>query len=389
MKKLFNLILFLVTSLLLLSCEKEPEYPGAYPFNRVMFYDESTVSKKDSTRVLFLDYTNWDKKLYPMTLWVDNENIATINSSGYLTGKELGVVTIYSEVMGVNGLLKDSVKYTVEDILTDLTSYEIYTLKGCGVDKNNDNKISATELERTTSLYVGKINSNLLFKLERYFINLEEANVIADTTSKTLDLSMFKLKKIQICDWYYDYASNNPCCLGPDDEEYEEFKSHFITEIKLNNAVEYLSIISLPGIKTIDLRQYTNLKEVSRPELRGATPWRTINIILPKEVEIADLYKAEIVGDESYSKLNKLTYNFQGYGDVRKNKYVEINKSKFPNLREIVSYQGIRTIDISTYDAVDIDYIKVNVDTVYVSPSMYDDRYSDNRLFGSFNILVK
>ena len=30
MKKLFNLFLFVVTSLLLLSCEKEPEYPGAF-----------------------------------------------------------------------------------------------------------------------------------------------------------------------------------------------------------------------------------------------------------------------------------------------------------------------------------------------------------------------
>ena len=389
MKKLFNLILFVVTSLLFLSCEKEAEYPGAYPFNRVMFYDESTVSKKDSTRVLFLDYTNWDKKLYPMTLWVDNENIATINSSGYLTGKELGVVTIYAEVMGVNGPLKDSVKYTVEDILTDLTSDDIYTLKGCGVDKNNDNKISATELENTTSLYVGKINSNLLFKLERYFINLEEANVIADTTSKTLDLSMFKLKKIQICDMCYDYASNNPCCIRPDDEEYEEFKSHFITEIKLNNAVEYLSIISLPGIKTIDLRQYTNLKEVYRPELRGTTPWRTINIILPKEVEVADLYMAEIVGEESYSKLNKLIYNFAEYYEHSKNKYVEINKSKFPNLREIVTTSGVRTIDISTYAATDLDYIWINVDSAYVSSSIFYNIDPDKMKLWAFNILVK
>ena len=386
MKKLFNLFLFVVTSLLLLSCEKEPEYPGAYPFNRVMFYDESTVSKKDSTRVLFLDYTNWDKKLYPMTLWVDNENIATINSSGYLTGKELGVVTIYAEVMGVNGPLKDSVKYTVEDVLTDLTSDEINELIECGVDKNKDLKISASELEQTEVLGY-QIRTYLLYKLIRYLPNLKEACVVADTTSRTIDLSMFNFKKLVLedpCFWLSKKES-----ITPNDADFIKYKSHFITEIKLNNAIEDLVIKSFPGIPTLDLRQYSNIKTIYRPYIKSAKIWRAMNIILPTSVESVDLYDTEIVGNEICTNLNKMTYNFQGYGDVRKNKYVEINKSKFPNLREIVSYQGIRTIDISTYDAVDIEYIKVNVDTVYVSPSMYDDRYSDNRLFGSLNILVK
>ena len=379
-------LLIICFTLTLLSCEKKPEYPGAYPFNRVMFYDESTVSKKDSTRILFLDYTNWNKDLYPMSLWVDNEDIATISPSGYLTGKELGTVTIYAEVMGVNGLLKDSVKYTVEDILTDLTKDEISSLIECGVDKNKDLKISASELEQTEVLGY-QIRTYLLYKLIRYFPNLKEACVVADTTSRTLDLSMFKFKKLvleDLCFWYSKKES-----ITPNYADYIKLKSHFITEIKLNNSIEDLVIKSFPGIPTLDLRQYSNIKTIYRPYIKSEEMWREMDIILPASVESVDLYDTKIIGNEICTNLNKMTYNFQGYGDVRKNKYVEINKSKFPNLREIVSYQGIRTIDISTYDAVDIDYIKVNVDTVYVSPSMYDDRYSDNRLFGSLNILVK
>ena len=157
----------------------------------------------------------------------------------------------------------------------------------------------------------------------------------------------------------------------------------------MNNAIEDLVIKSFPGIPTLDLRQYSNIKTIYRPYIKSAKIWRAMNIILPTSVESVDLYDTEIVGNEICTNLNKMTYNFQGYGDVRKNKYVEINKSKFPNLREIVSYQGVRTIDISSYAATDIDYVWVDVDTVYVSPSMYDDRYSDNRLFGSLNILVK
>ena len=386
MKKLFNLILFVVTSLLLLSCEKEPEYPGAYPFNRVMFYDESTVSKKDSTRVLFLDYTNWNKDLYPMSLWVDNEDIATISPSGYLTGKELGVVTIYAEVMGINGLLKDSVKYTVEDILTDLTEDEISSLIECGVDKNKDLKISASELEQTEVLD-DQIRSYLLYKLIRYFPNLKEACVVADTTSRTLDLSMFKFKKLvleDLCFWYSKKES-----IIPNYADYIKLKSHFITEIKLNNSIEDLVIKSFPGIPTLDLRQYSNIKTIYRPYIKSEKMWREMDIILPTSVESVDLYDTKIVGNEICANLNKMTYNFQGYSDVSKNKYIEINKYNFPNLREIISTKGVRTIDMSSYDATDIDNVWVDVDTVYVSPSMYEDRYSDNRLFGSFNILVK
>ena len=386
MKKLFNLILFVVTSLLLLSCEKEPEYPGAYPFNRVMFYDESTVSKKDSTRVLFLDYTNWNKDLYPMSLWVDNEYIATISPSGYLTGKELGVVTIYAEVMGINGLLKDSVKYTVEDILTDLTEDEISSLIECGVDKNKDLKISASELEQTEVLD-DQIRSYLLYKLIRYFPNLKEACVVADTTSRTLDLSMFKFKKLvleDLCFWYSKKES-----IIPNYADYIKLKSHFITEIKLNNSIEDLVIKSFPGIPTLDLRQYSNIKTIYRPYIKSEKMWREMDIILPTSVESVDLYDTKIVGNEICANLNKMTYNFQGYSDVSKNKYIEINKYNFPNLREIISTKGVRTIDMSSYDATDIDNVWVDVDTVYVSPSMYEDRYSDNRLFGSFNILVK
>ena len=61
MKKLFNLFLFVVTSLLLLSCEKEEKYPGAYPFDHVVFYGDTLITEGDSARVLFLDYNNWNQ----------------------------------------------------------------------------------------------------------------------------------------------------------------------------------------------------------------------------------------------------------------------------------------------------------------------------------------
>ena len=40
MKKLVNYILVVTTSLLLLSCEKE-KYPGAYPYDDIVFYIEN------------------------------------------------------------------------------------------------------------------------------------------------------------------------------------------------------------------------------------------------------------------------------------------------------------------------------------------------------------
>ena len=119
MKKLFNLFLFVVTSLLLLSCEKEPEYPGAYPFDHVVFYGDTLITEGDSARVLFLDYNNWNQDLYPMQLWVDNEEIATISSSVYLTAKKEGIVTIHAKVMSIYGEIESRIHYTVRDFLKE------------------------------------------------------------------------------------------------------------------------------------------------------------------------------------------------------------------------------------------------------------------------------
>jgi hypothetical protein len=98
---------------------------------------------------------------------------------------------------------------------------------------------------------------------------------------------------------------------------------------------------------------------------------------------------AEIVEEESYSKLNKLIYNFAEYY-YSKNKYVEINKSTFPNLKSFTSIWGIRHLDISSYTSNELDSIEVYVDTLCISPSIYDERNRVGRLFwGNPYIIVK
>ena len=155
MKKLFNLILLVTTSLLLLSCEKE-KYPGAYPYDDVIFYNEyepyeKAVTEKDSIPIVYLNINGWNQELYPIELWVDNEEIATINQSCYLIGKKEGTVTVYAKVMGVNGLLEDSIKYTVKDYLKELIKENHYHLRELGFDRNID-EIDAVGRQRGTGL---------------------------------------------------------------------------------------------------------------------------------------------------------------------------------------------------------------------------------------------
>ena len=84
-----------------------------------------------------------------MQLWVDNEEIATISPSGYLTGKKEGTVTIYARVMSINGELEDSIKYTVKDYLKELIKSNHYYLRTLGFDRNNDKAVSVSEVQDT------------------------------------------------------------------------------------------------------------------------------------------------------------------------------------------------------------------------------------------------
>ena len=205
MKKLFYLFLLVVTSLLLLSCEKEEKYPGAYPFDHVVFYGENLITEKDSARVLFLDYNNWNQDLYPMQLWVDNEEIATISSSGYLTAKKEGTVTIHAKVMSIYGEIESSIKYTVRDFLKEYIKGHQNTLKNLGLDKDNDGSVTVSDIKQAEKISEF-IDSDMLLVLAPYMPNLKEVSVYADTTSRTLDLSMLKLKKVSITDRCFNIA---------------------------------------------------------------------------------------------------------------------------------------------------------------------------------------
>ena len=117
MKKLVNYILVVTTSLLLLSCEKE-KYPGAYPYDEITFYYDCTVGYGQTKKIIHTDINGWDKEKYPMTFWVDNEEVASISQDGYITGKKnVGIVTVYAKVMSTHGMIEGSVKYRINDVL--------------------------------------------------------------------------------------------------------------------------------------------------------------------------------------------------------------------------------------------------------------------------------
>ena len=228
MKKLFNLFLFVVTSLLLLSCEKEEKYPGAYPFDHVVFYGDTLITEGDSARVLFLDYNNWNQDLYPMQLWVDNEEIATISSSGYLTAKKEGTVTIHAKVMSIYGEIESRIKYKVRDFLKEYIKGHQNTLKNLGLDKDNDGSVTVSDIKQA-EVISEFIDSDMLLALAPYMPNLKEVSVYADTTSRTLDLSMLKLRKLDIHDKCILYARDETlgldCSAGTDHRE-EDFEKY-------------------------------------------------------------------------------------------------------------------------------------------------------------------
>jgi hypothetical protein len=393
MKKLFNLILLVTTSLLFLSCEKE-KYPGAYPYDEIVFYNEyelykNTVTERDSISVVFLKIERWNQELYPMELWVDNEEIATISSTGYLTGKKEGTVTIYARVMGTHGVLEDSIKYRVKDFFKEYIKRNKDYLKYLGIDRNNDNGISPAEVKET-EVITKFINSNFLLTIAPYMPNLKEVRVNADTTSRILDLSNYKFKQLAIQDYCFEYALSEANTYYLDKWYFNKYKNIFLKELKLNNAIEHLTIWYLPGIKTLDLRQYTNLKTVIRKiATYHDSEWYELELILPENIENVSLFQTEINLDYTYPNLKKLVYNFQGYADISKHKRIVLNKKQLPNLKIIDVRQGIRNLDISTFQASEIDTAYITTDTIFISQSMYDERYSSGKTIYAEHYIIK
>ena len=378
MKKLVNYILVVTTSLLLLSCEKE-KYPGAYPYDDIVFYNENglyenTVTEKDSILVIYEPTKYWNKDLYPMQLWVDNEEIATISPSGYLTGKKEGTVTVYARVMSINGELEESIKYTVKDYLKELIKSNHYYLRTLGFDRNNDEAVSVSEVQ-DTEVISKFIDSDILLLLAPYMPKLKEVSVYADTTSRTLDLSIIKLRKLNIHDKCIVYARENG--LGLDYAnlidyrklDYNVYKPLFLRNLILDyQYLEELGIGIMPGFPTLDLSQYTNLKFITRIEY--TTPsWSNMNIKLPISIEEINIRDANLIMDDPYYKLKKIT--------LSNCLPIEIKKENTPNLEELIyehsswKYPYIRrtSFDISTFDEADLERIKfdINIDTLYIS----------------------
>ena len=385
MKKLFNLILLVTTSLLLLSCEKE-KYPGAYPYDDVIFYNEyepyeKAVTEKDSIPIVYLNINGWNQELYPIELWVDNEEIATINQSCYLIGKKEGTVTVYAKVMGVNGLLEDSIKYTVKDYLKELIKENHYHLRELGFDRNIDGNVTVSEvqeMEIISGYYF--MESNLLTALAPYMPKLKEVKVRADTAIKKLDLSPYPYKKVIV----HDKTMSLPT-MTPRDENYNQYKKYFLKELKFNNSLEHLELHGIPGIRLLDLRQYKNLKILTRPyHTFISTIWTNLQVILPQSIEEVDLKKTQIIFDDVYYNLREISLR---YHVENANTITEINKKYVPNLRILKISSSTNHIDISSFEIADFDSIYVIADTLTLSESIYNDGWSKGTVYAEHYII--
>ena len=355
----------------LLCCGCEDNSTGKYPADNIRFLVGDEVSIKHPTQVIYTtSWSGWNPELYPMELWVEETEIASVDNQGYVTGHKLGTFTLHAKVMGKHGWVEGSKQFIVSDVLSQLSINEIEYFRRMGVDVNNDSIISASELERIEVLEE-RIHSDFLLSLAQYLPNLKEVSVIADISpSRTLDLSMFKLRKLTIID---------DCVWS--DEEYEEVEPYFLTDLKLNNCIEHIVVNLMPGFPVMDLSNYTNLKTISR-EYNAPPKWADMTFILPPNIELIDLRSAAILFNHVYPKLTtiKLTHCMP----------ITILKEKVPNLKNIIyqydgrypdTYMYDRTLDISSYEASDLDEVYIEwIDALYVSQSVKDKffKYADS-----------
>jgi hypothetical protein len=348
----------------LLCCGCEEEKIGAYPYSKIFFIDPAYVSIKHSTSPI-KEQKNWDSELYPMDIWIDETDIATVDKQGYVTGLQLGTFTLHAKVMSKHGWIEGSQLFTVVDDMIFLTSGQIDKLISLGVDKNNDGIITASEMEQTEVLD-GEIHSDFLLSLAEYLPNLKEVNVIADTAqSRTLDLSMFKLRKLLILD---------ECCrLKKSDEDYDRLKPYFLTTLKLNNSIENLILDGMPGFPVMDLSEYTNLKTISR-DYALSPRWIDMTIILPPNIESIDLSSVSLQFTQILYKLTSV--------ELAHCMPIEIPKTYAPNLKRIIykydnyafSPQYDMDLDISSYEASDFEELDLRLDKLYVSQSLADNQ---------------
>jgi hypothetical protein len=286
--------------------------------------------------------------------------------------------------MSINGEIEDSIQYSVKDYLKEFIKSNYDYLKYLGIDRNNDDSITTKEFIET-EVITEFIDSDFLLTIAPYMPNLKEVSVYADTTSRVLDLSMIKLRKLNLHDKCILYARDETLGLdyasGIDYRkiDYDRYKQFFLTKITLNQTyIEEFGIGILPGFPILDLTEYINLKSINR--IGYTTPkWSSMSIILSENIENVYMRDATFIGSKTYPKLNKLI--------LENCLPLEIKKNKFPNLREFKylsettwHYPYIRktSLDIATFtisDLAKLDY-DIIVDTLYLTQSLKDYRYS-------------
>ena len=386
MKKLVNYILLVITTLLLLSCEKDL-YPGAYPYDEITFYYVNcTVGYGQTKKIIHTDIEGWDKEKYPMEFWVDNEEVASISQDGYITGKKnVGTVTVCAKVMSTRGMIEGSVKYRIDDTIR---KDELIVLVNLGINTINLNTpISAESLKNQISkiknitLHIGSIADTTFSKISPY---ITELDTLAITTYKeSLDLSDVKIKHLIIEDGNFEWFGKYP--ISSDSiENYNTYKTHIepyvLKELKLNKSLEELTFSALPHFTTLDLREYKSLKKITRKYIKE---WNIIPcyIIPPTSIEYIQIHGANVLFYETYNSLH--TYHFSC-----PNQYlVVLSKDKLPNLKHIIykskenkvefMYGGL---DISSYSADDFETLSIRwLYRLVVSQSLYEtlNNYED------------
>ena len=171
--------------------------------------------------------------------------------------------------------------------------------------------------------------------------------------------------------------------------QYDKYKDYFLTEFILNNEVESLEISYLPNIKILDLRRYSNLKQVVR-KISEEVPsvWVDMDLILPTNIENIELYGTKLIINDIYPQMEKIKLAYNESIQPR----IVINKLQFPKLKHLYLEERIylfKYIDISSYNSTDLEFVYARADTIILSESMYTKEFlTRNELF-STNYIVK
>ena len=108
--------------------------------------------------------------------------------------------------------------------------------------------------------------------------------------------------------------------------------------------------------------------------------------MLPKNIEEVKLIKTKIIFDDIYYNLKKIRLRYHVEDE---NTITEINKKYVPNLRNLHITTSTNHIDISSFQAEDIDSLFISTDTIYVSQSMYEGRYSSGKDIRALHYIIK